>query len=201
MPREPILKDIRAIDPASAAGAQKEVLQKAKAQVGFIPNMYANMANVPALLDTYLHGYGLFRSESGFTPPEQEVVFLAASRANGCDYCTAAHSMIADVKSKVPTDTLDAIRAGSHIQDARLAALYRLTAETVRSQGQPPGKAVQDFLDAGYEEKQYLYVVLAVAVKTLSNFSNHAFATALDERFAPYRVAEAVDSRAPVTAG
>lgn len=57
--------------------------------------MYANMANAPAVLSTYLHRYGLFRSESGMKPAEQEVVFLAVSQVNGCKYCTAAHSMIA----------------------------------------------------------------------------------------------------------
>lgn len=188
MAAEPILRNTRAVDAERAEGAQKQVLDKAKAQVGFIPNMYANMANAPAVLDTYLHGYGLFRSESGFTPPEQEVVFLAASQANGCDYCTAAHSMIADMKSKVPKETLDAIRSGRPIPDARLAALYRLTTDMVRTHGRPEASVVQQFLDAGFDEKKLLYVVLALAVKTLSNFSNHAFATEVDERFAAYKV-------------
>lgn len=194
MAAEPILKNLRPVDPARAEGAQKQVLDKAKAQVGFIPNMYANMANAPAVLDTYLHGYGLFRSESGFTPPEQEVVFLAASQANGCDYCTAAHSMIADMKSKVPRETLDAIRGGRRIPDPRLAALYRLTADMVRTHGRPSEVVVQEFRDAGFEERQLLYVVLALAVKTLSNFSNHAMATEVDERFAAYRVQPAAAS-------
>lgn len=188
MARPPILKNTPPVDPARATGAQKQVLDKAQAQVGFIPNMYANMANAPAVLDTYLHGYGLFRSESGFTPPEQEVVFLAASRANGCDYCTAAHSMIADMKSKVPKDTLEAIRAGREIPDPKLAALHRLTTEMVRTHGLPADNVVRDFLGAGFSESQLLYVVLALAVKTLSNFSNHAMATQVDERFAAYRV-------------
>jgi len=33
-----------------------------------------------------------------------------------------------------------------------------------------------------------LYVILAIAVKTLSNYSNHAFATPVDEVFAAYKV-------------
>lgn len=188
MAAQPILKTLKAVDPASAEGAQKEVLDKAKARTGMIPNMYANMANAPAVLDTYLHGYGLFRSESGFTPPEQEVVLLAVSQSNGCSYCMAAHSMIADKVSKVPPETLQAIRDGHPIPDARLAALFRLTTEMVRTQGRPSTEAVQGFLDAGFEEKKLLYIVLALAVKTLSNFSNHAFATEVDERFAAYRV-------------
>ena len=90
------IQNLKPIDHASAQGAQKAIHDTALAQVGFIPNMYANMANAPAVLSTYLHGYALFRQESGLTAPEQEVVFLAVSQANGCTYCTAAHSMIAD---------------------------------------------------------------------------------------------------------
>ncbi|NUO71090.1 MAG: carboxymuconolactone decarboxylase family protein [Frateuria sp.] len=188
MAAQPILKSLKPVDPERAQGAEKDILDKAKARAGFIPNMYANMANAPAVLDTYLHGYGLFRSESGFTPPEQEVVFLAASQSNGCTYCMAAHSMIADKVSKVPPQVLQAIRDGRPIPDARLAALFQLTSEMVRTQGRPSAATVRAFLDAGFEEKKLLYVVLALAVKTLSNFSNHALATEVDERFAAYRV-------------
>lgn len=191
MADQPILKTLRAVDPARAEGAQKEVLDKAKAQAGMIPNMYANMANAPAVLDTYLHGYRLFRTESGFTPPEQEVVFLGASQENGCTYCVAAHSMIADKVSKVAPATLQAIREGRPIDDARLGALYRLTREMARTHGRPPQAAVQAFLDAGFDERKLLYIVLALSVKTLSNFSNHAFATEVDARFADYRVEHA----------
>ena len=187
MAAQPILKSLKPVDPERAQGAEKDILDKAKARAGFIPNMYANMANAPAVLDTYLHGYGLFRSESGFTPPEQEVVFLAASQSNGCTYCMAAHSMIADKVSKVPPQVLQPIRDGRPIPDARLAALFQLTSEMVRTQGRPSAATVRAFLDAGFEEKKLLYVVLALAVKTLSNFSNHALATEVDERFAAYR--------------
>ena len=188
MPAAPILKTLRSVDPATAEGAQKEILDRAVKAVGFLPNMYANMANAPAVLSTYLHGYALFRSESGLKPAEQEVVFLAVSQVNGCTYCTAAHSMIADKKSGVPAPVLQAIRAGQPIPDARLAALYALTAAMVKTQGRPDRATVDVFLAAGFHEKDVLYIVLAIAVKTLSNYSNHAFATPVDEVFAAYRV-------------
>jgi alkylhydroperoxidase family enzyme len=100
----------------------------------------------------------------------------------------AAHSMIADKKSGVPKDVLQAIRAGGPIPVPRLAALFALANEMVKTHGQPAGATVRSFLDAGYQERHLLYVVLAIAVKTLSNYSNHAFATAVDERFAAYKV-------------
>lgn len=189
MSATPFIKSLDPVDHATAHGQQKEVLDLALSKLGFIPNMYANMANAPAVLSTYLHGYGLFRSESGLKPAEQEVVFLAVSQVNGCNYCTAAHSMIADKMSGVPKDVLQAIREHQPIPDTRMAVLYATTAEMVRSHGRPNSDTVNAFLGAGYQERDLLYIVLAIAVKTLSNFSNHAFATQVDERFAAYKVA------------
>src|SRR5260370_16392287 len=107
----------------TADSRAKAVLEKAKAQVGFIPNMYAGMANSPGLLQTYLEGYAAFRTYSGFTPVEQEVVFLTISRENGCDYCTSAHSMIADKMSKVPPDIPSPLRSPKPLPNPNLPPL------------------------------------------------------------------------------
>lgn len=165
-------------DPAVAA-----VLQKAKAKIGMIPNMYANMANVPGLLDMYLLGYDAFRAASGFDPVEQEVVFLAISRANGCSYCMAAHSVIADM-SKVPAPIIDALRAGGPLPDPKLDALATFTRVMLETRGLPTGADVEGFLDAGYTETHVLQILLAIAVKTISNYSNHLFHTPVDKAFA-----------------
>ncbi len=188
MSNAPLLPTLALVDSVTASARQKEILDVAHKQLGFIPNMYLGMANAPAVLDTYLHGYGLFRAESGFRPAEQEVVFLAVSAVNDCRYCTAAHSMIADKKSGVAPDVLQAIRSGATIPHARLRALFDFTQAMVRSQGAPARSAVDDFLAAGFDEVKVLYVILAIAVKTLSNYSNHAFATPVDDRFAAYRL-------------
>lgn len=184
-----IIHNIAPVDHPSATGAQKEILDLALKQVGFIPNMYAYMANAPGMLSTYLHGYDLFRKESGFTSAEQEVVFLVVSQYNGCNYCTAAHSMLADKMSGVPKDVLQAIRKHQPIPDAKLAALAAMAVEMVAKHGQPDHAIVRAFLDAGYQERDLLYIVLAAAVKTLSNYSNQAFGTTVDEKFAAYKVA------------
>ncbi len=188
MSNTPIISKLKPIDHASAQGKQKEILDFALKQVGFIPNMYANMANAPAMLSTYLHGYALFRSESGLSPAEQEVVFLAVSQYNGCNYCTAAHSMLADKMSGVPAAVLQAMRAHQPIPDAKLAALAAMATEMVAKHGQPDRAVVQAFLDAGYQEKDLLYIMLAAAVKVLSNYSNQAFHTVVDDKFAAYKV-------------
>lgn len=174
----------------SSDAAVRRVLEKAKAQVGFVPDMYANMVNSSSVLDTYLDGYARFRRESTLTPVEQEVVFLVISAANGCGSCTAAHSMIADKMSKVPADVLAALRARKPISDARLAALAKFTQTMFDTRGRPPQTDLNGFRAAGFSDRHALEIVLALAVKTLGN-SNHLFYTEIDGLFADYKLAPA----------
>jgi uncharacterized peroxidase-related enzyme len=174
------------LPPITLEGAgpkAKEVLEGAKKQSGMISNMYAAMANAPEALETYLYGMERFRKEAGFTPAEQEVVLLTISYENGCDYCMAAHSVIADKRSQVPPAVTDAIRAGARIPDARLRALSEFTRAMVQKRGRPDRQDVEPFLAAGYSEKQILDVVLSIAVKTISNYTNHLFETPVDAAF------------------
>lgn len=183
------INSLSAVNHSTAQGPQKELLDTALKQVGFIPNMYANMVNVPGVLSTYLHGYDLFRKQSGLKPAEQEVVFLAISQVNGCKYCTAAHSMIADKVSGVPANVLQAIRSSQTIPDEKLAALFAVTQDMVKNLGKPNTEKVNAFFDAGYTEDNLLNIILAISVKVLSNYSNHAFGTEVDEKFSAYKVA------------
>jgi len=169
------------IDNADARA--RVLLEGAQKQMGAIPNMYANMANFSALFEIYSSGYGLFRQEGGFAPAEQEVVFLTISKENSCAYCLAAHSVVADMKSKVPVAVTDAIRNGTEIPDEKLKALSLFTAVMVNKKGRPSVADVADFLSAGYTEQHILAVILAVAVKTISNYSNHLFHTPVDPMF------------------
>ena len=163
-----------------------EMLSNTRKKTGRIPNMYGEMANVPGALSTYLHGYDWFRKESGFTPAEQEVVFLIISRENACHYCVAAHSMIAEKVSKVPAQAIQAIREGGTIDDPKLRALAEFVKEMVQTRGNPSQGSLQTFTSAGYSQQQALQVVLAIAVKTISNYTNHLFDTPVDAAFASY---------------
>lgn len=169
--------------PSDAEERAKTGLEAAQKSLGFIPNMYAYMANSAILLDSYLYAYGLFRKESKFTPVEQEVIFLTISRENSCHYCVAAHSFVADVMSKVPGAVTNAIRDGHEIPERKLEALSRFTKVMNDSRGNPDREAVEAFLSAGYTEYQILDIVQAISVKILSNYANHLFETPLDKVF------------------
>ncbi len=47
-----IFKNLTPVTLATAGDEQKAILTKAKEQVGFLPNMYSTIGNVPAFLDT-----------------------------------------------------------------------------------------------------------------------------------------------------
>lgn len=174
------------LSPKTAEDADpkaRAALEDARQKMGFVPNMYAFMANSPGLLESYLHSYTLFRQESGFTPVEQEVVFLSISRENGCSYCMAAHSFVADAMSKVPAAVTDAIRNAGTIPDAKLAALSTFTRIMVEKRGLPTRVEVKTFLDGGYTERHILEIILAIGLKTFSNYANHLFHTPVDAMF------------------
>lgn len=171
------------VSPDGAERAAKGIMEETKKKLGMVPNMYKNMANAPELLETYVTGYNGFREHSGLTPAEQEVVLLSISYENACTYCMAAHSFIADNMSKVPESVTNALREGRPVEDPKLRALSELAREVVASRGHPSEATVKAFLDAGYSESQVMYVLLAVGVKTLSNYANHVFDTPVDEAF------------------
>jgi alkylhydroperoxidase family enzyme len=70
-----------------------------------------------------------------------------------------------------------------------LQALYAYAQELVRTGGKPSQMTGEAFLAAGYTENHALQIVLAAAVKTLSNYTNHLCQTVVDDKFADYKVA------------
>jgi len=174
---------LSALTTENAEPDAKSLLESAKKNLGFIPNMYAYMANAPILLDSYLYAYALFRQKSGFTSVEQEVIFLTISKENGCHYCVAAHSFVGDAMSKVPSEVTDAIREGITIPDAKLQALSAYTKVLLNSRGHPCEASTAAFFAAGYSETDILNIIQAISVKVLSNYANHLFQTPLDDVF------------------
>lgn len=168
-----------------ATDVVKTTLEQQQRNFGFLPNMYQAMANAPGVLKTYLFGYQQFRQETEFTPCEQEVIFMVISRENGCEYCVGAHSFIADNMSGVPKEVTDAIRNGENIEDDKLQALATFTKILLNTRGLPAQAEVESFQQAGYSERQILEIILAMAVKTLSNYSNHLCQPELDDVFMP----------------
>ena len=122
--------------------------------------------------------------KSSFSPTEQQVVLLTVSVLNNCEFCVAAHSVIAKHMQKLDASVIDAVRDGAVIGDAKLEALATFTKAVVNDRGFVSGQPAQNFLAAGFTKAQALEVVLGVTMKTLSNYTNHLTETAVNEQFA-----------------
>ncbi|MGE0862926.1 MAG: carboxymuconolactone decarboxylase family protein [Vicinamibacterales bacterium] len=168
------------IDTAPAAA--RETLAGVNKSYGFVPNLMGVMAEAPALLRAYRTIVDLF-DETSLNPTERQIVLLTTSYENRCEYCVAAHSVIAGMQ-QVPEAVVQAIRSGQPIDNPRLEALRRFTAAIVVSRGWPSDEEKAAFANAGYDKAQALEVVLGVSVKTLSNYTNHIADTPLDRAFA-----------------
>jgi len=167
--------------PETAPEGAKEILTTAKKNYGFVPNLLGVMSTAPSLVEGYLTLAKIFESTS-FSPTERQVVLLATSYENECEYCMAVHSTFSEMQ-KVPREIVQAIRTGSPIQDLKLEALRRFTSAVVTAQGWASPDDVKAFFGAGYAEQQALEVVLGVGLKTISNYTTHIAKTPLDDAF------------------
>ncbi|VAW65841.1 Macrophage infectivity potentiator-related protein [hydrothermal vent metagenome] len=166
----------------TAPEASKALLQQTQNKFGFIPNLIGIMASSPAITQAYLSVDEIF-SKSSLSSTEQQTVLLTVSHYHQCQYCMAAHTAISGML-KVKPDVVQALRDGKPINDTKLEALRQFTWQIIDNRGWVAPDDVQPFLDAGYESSHMLDILVGVAQKTLSNFTNHLTGTPLDDAFA-----------------
>lgn len=162
----------------TAPSGAAEVLQGVQEKMGFVPNLFAHLAESPTATKAYAQLSELL-GQSSLSPQQLQIALLTTSVENRCRFCVAAHTA-GGTKAKVAPETLEAIRSETEPDDAKDAALVQFVRRVVRDRGWVPESQVKEFVDAGYSETQVLDVITAVALKTLSNYSNHITNPALN---------------------
>lgn len=175
------MRDFKRHNLDTAPEGSQNILENVKDEYGFIPNIMGEFAEAPQALRAYTRLDEIF-SDTSFNPVEQEIIKLSASVANGCEYCVAVHSTVAEQK-QMPKEIVNRIRDNETLSDDRYEALRRFTDRIVRKRGRIAEDHLQDFLDAGFSRRQVLELLVGVSMKTLSNYTNHIAETPLDERF------------------
>ena len=70
---------------------------------GFVPNVFLAMAHRPDELRAFMAYHDiLMEKDSGLTKGERELIVVATSAANNCNYCVVAHGAIARIRMKDP---------------------------------------------------------------------------------------------------
>lgn len=159
----------------------RDTLKEAKENFGFIPNLLGELAESPAALKAYVTLNSVFE-DSALSAKERQIVLLAVSYENECHYCMAAHSATG-TQAGLDEETLEALRTGGRLPDAKHDALAAFARKVVRTRGEVSESDVDRFMQAGYLRKHVFDVLLGNAMKTLSNYVNHIAATPVDDRF------------------
>lgn len=166
----------------SAPEASKPLLEAAKDNFGFLPNLLGEFAESPAVLEGYLKLNEIVE-KTDFTAEEQQLAILTVSVENRCHYCTAVHSTLLKNQLNVDEETVDTVRNGDPIPDPKWNALVNYTRKAVEQRGFVNEQDQRAFLDAGYSQRNLLEINLIIALKTISNYTNHLADTPLDDPF------------------
>jgi uncharacterized peroxidase-related enzyme len=163
----------------SATGATAEVYAQIKKASGKVPNAYAALGALePTALKAMLQADAALAA-GNLSRQDQETVKIAVSANAGCDYCTAAHSLVGKLSGLQP-DALKQIRHGGLTGDARRDALLVFVRNLVQGRGTVSDEAFAAIRAAGYTDAQLVDIALAMAVITFTNVFNRINDTTVD---------------------
>ncbi|WP_299628102.1 NAD(P)H-dependent oxidoreductase [uncultured Tateyamaria sp.] len=180
--KDQTMKDFPTHTMESAPADAKPILQAALKGYGFVPNLYAAMAEAPAILEGYTTLSAIF-GKTDLSETERQIILMTNNRLNGCKYCMAAHTTLSQMGG-VPDDVIASLRNDTPIADSKLEALRQFAIVINESRGWPTDAEIERFLKAGHTQQTVLEVILGTALKTLSNYTNHVAETDLDSAFA-----------------
>ncbi|MEM7694188.1 MAG: carboxymuconolactone decarboxylase family protein [Pseudomonadota bacterium] len=166
----------------TAPEAAKPLLKEAEAALGKVPNLERVMAEAPALLEAYVKTWAMFDTTT-LTPAERQVVYQVANVENGCLYCRPWHAMLSKMAGMDAADVM-ALRDGKPLSDPRLEALRTFATAVLNTRGNVSEAEKSAFLAAGYTRETMLEVVLGLAIKVMSNYTNALAQTPLDPEVA-----------------
>jgi AhpD family alkylhydroperoxidase len=120
---------MKAIDPRKANGAVRAVFDDIKAtrKVKQVNNFWKYLANEPRMLKHTWESLKSIMGPGHLDPLTKELVYVAVSVTNNCDYCMASHTAAARAKgaSEAQINELYAVIALANMTN-RLANAYRV---------------------------------------------------------------------------
>jgi uncharacterized peroxidase-related enzyme len=168
---------IPAIDPSTATGTVKTLLDGVHKGLGVTPNMFRVAAHSPPVLEALTSMFGA-TSKGHLDAKTREAIALTVSEIDACDYCLSAHSLLGKGAGLTEGD-LDQARDGK-AADTRLAAALAFTRTITEKRGRVSDADVAAVRRAGLSDAEILDVVANVALTTFTNYLNEVAKTEID---------------------
>ncbi len=81
----------------------KEHITVIQEKIGFVPNVFLTLSYRPEEFRAFMAYHdALMEREGGISKAEKEMIIVATSNKNGCQYCVIAHGAILRVRAKDP---------------------------------------------------------------------------------------------------
>jgi uncharacterized peroxidase-related enzyme len=167
---EPIA--VNAADPQAQA-----VLQRAKKDMGMLPNVYRVFAHSSATLTGY-DALARILDQGMLSKRMREQIALMCAATNACDYCLAAHRVTGRM-AKLTHDEMAEAEAG-RASDPREAAGLRLAQSLLANIGDVDAEAFQAAQSQGLSEQDMIEIAGNVAVNIFTNMINRFARTPID---------------------
>ncbi|KRD10877.1 peroxidase [Flavobacterium sp. Root901] len=169
---------LTALKPEEVTGKTKDLFNAVQAKLGVVPNMMRTMGNSPAVLEGYLNLSGAL-SHGKLSAKTGELIALAVSESNSCDYCLAAHTFIGEKLVKADPEVLKAARSGNSA-DAKTEAILQLAKTLISKNGLVNDEDVNKAKDAGISDAEIAETVAHTALNVLTNYFNNLANTEID---------------------
>lgn len=165
------------IELDKAEGKAKELIDGIQGKLGSVPNIFASMANSPAVLQAYLNFSGAL-GEGNLDAKLREQIALAVGQENSCDYCLAAHSAIGQSVGLNEDQIKEGRKAASG--DAKINAALVFSKKLVQNKGNVADGDIQQLRDAGYSNGDIAEIVANVSLNIFTNYFNHVASLEID---------------------
>lgn len=165
----------------------KAIFDELEKKVGFVPNLFATYAHSENALKNYLE---FSNAKSSLRAKDKEVVNLAVSEVNNCEYCLAAHTTIGKMNGFSDEQILE-IRSGRATFDTKLDSLAQLAKNITENRGNTDSEVLENFFNSGWTKENLIDTISLVGDKTISNYINNTTRIPVDfPEVAPLSVAQ-----------
>lgn len=168
---------VQVVNPVTATGEAKTLLDAVQAQLGVTPNFIRVLANSPNALEGFLGLYGAL-GRAKVSKATQERIALAIAEGNSCQYCVSAHTAIGR-GAGLSNEEMALNRKGGS-SDAKAAATVSFAKALNTNLGEITAAEFDAARNAGLTDGEIVEVVAVVALNIFTNIIGKATRVEID---------------------
>ncbi len=168
---------IKSVDPSTATGKAKELLDGVKGKLGIVPNMTKVMAASLAVLEAYL-GFSGALAGGLLDARTCEQIALLTAQQNQCNYCLSAHSALGKIAGLNP-DEIATSRNGIG-SNAKTTAALAFAKRILDTKGQISEADLSTVRGGGFSDGEIAEIIAHVALNVFTNYFNVATDVEID---------------------